>query len=205
METVSTVPLELRHHDQPLIDKSDTILAYLQKIDQTNQSLVKRVNELESNRYVSSKPIGPWSQMSANHIHSSHLAQKAHHQSTGPQRPDPTSVSTSNHIPCGSLPGPSNHHAHSNLTVGQTITNQHSQFALDGILPSINTLRQNPSVSQSVAEVMATYENQAKQEATLGKGPQTKKSGHFSTTDTITSVSELRWPNEGYHDVHSLP
>ena len=125
--------------------------------------------------------------MSANHIHSSHLAQKAHHQSTGPLRSDPTSGSTSNHIPCGSLPGPSNHN---------------SQFASDGILPSINTLGQNPSVLQSVAEVMATYENQAKQEAALGKGHQTKISGRFNTTDTITSVLELRWPNEGYHLVN---
>ena len=140
--------------------------------------------------------------MSANHIHSSHLAQKAHYQSTGPQRLDPTSISTSNHIPGGSLPGPGNHNAHSHLTVGQTVTIQHSQFASDGILPSINTLRQNPSVSQSVAEVMATYENQAKQEAALGKGHQTKKSGRFNTTDTITSEPKLRWPNEGYHGVN---
>ena len=48
---------------------------------------------------------------------------------------------------------------------------------------------------------MATYENQAKQEAAIGKGQQGKKSGRFNTTDTITSVPELRWPNEGYHSV----
>ena len=49
---------------------------------------------------------------------------------------------------------------------------------------------------------MATYENQAKQGAAIGKGHQVKKSGHFNTTDTITSVPKLRWPNEGYHGVN---
>ena len=49
---------------------------------------------------------------------------------------------------------------------------------------------------------MKTFENQAKQETATGKGHQVKKSGRLSTTDTITSVPELRWPNEGYHGVN---
>ena len=39
METVTTVPLELQNNDQPLVDKSDATLAYLQRIDQANQTL----------------------------------------------------------------------------------------------------------------------------------------------------------------------
>ena len=57
LETVSTVPLEIQHHDQSLADKSNAILA-LQKIDQSNQSLAKRVIELESNRSVNLTPLG---------------------------------------------------------------------------------------------------------------------------------------------------
>ena len=46
---------------------------------------------------------------------------------------------------------------------------------------------------------MANNETQAKQEATIGKNQHTRKSRHFNITDTITSIPELRWSNEGYH------
>ena len=31
-----------------------------------------------------------------------------------------------------------------------------------------------------------------------------KKSGRFNTTDTVTAIPELRWPNEGYHGIGGL-
>ena len=37
-------------------DKSDAILAYLERLDQSNQALTKRVAELETNRSVASTP-----------------------------------------------------------------------------------------------------------------------------------------------------
>ena len=77
---------------------------------------------------------------------------------------------------------------------------QQSVFNTDGVLPSINSLRQNPNISQSVAQIMATYEAQAKQEAAIGKNQHVRKSRCYNTTDTITSIPELRWPNEGYHN-----
>ena len=98
LETLNTVRSEIQHHDQSLADKSDAILAYLQKIDQSNQSLAKRVSELESNRSVSSKPLGPRPQLSANHIHSPRIGQSDQHQAWGPKSVDPTSVSTTTHI-----------------------------------------------------------------------------------------------------------
>ena len=178
LETVSTVPSEIQHHDQQPIDKSDAILAYLQKIDQSNQSLAKRVGELESNRSVSSTPLGPRSQLATSHIHSPQIAQNTQHQASGPHSVEITSVPTTSHVPCASIPGPSTHNVHCHTAVGQqTATKQHLQFKSDGILPSVTALRQNPSVAQTVAEVMATYENQAKQETTIGKGHQGKKSG----------------------------
>ena len=91
--------------------------------------------------------------------------------------------------------------AQARAAVGQSAgEHQQSAFNTDGILPNINSLRQNPSISQSVAQIMATYEAQAKQEAVIGKNQYTRKSGRYNTTDAITSIHELRWPNEGYHN-----
>ena len=50
-----------------------------------------------------------------------------------------------------------------------------------------------------VNQVLSSYENQARLEATQGK--RVKKSGRFNATDTITSSPQLRWPNEGLASV----
>ena len=83
-------------------------------------------------------------------------------------------------------------------TSAVTVDHQPIHYGTDGVLPSVSALRQNPTISQSVAQVMASYEAQARQEASLGKQISTKKSGRFNATDAITSGLELRWPNEGY-------
>ena len=199
LETVSTVPLELQNNDQPLVDKSDAILAYLQRINQANQALVKRVNDLESHRSTSSTPLGSQPHLPAGHVHGQQTQSNQLH-SLGSRRTDPIKVPMATHIPSGLASGLGSQGTHLHTAVGQPVINhQHSQFNSDGILPSISGLRQNTSVSQMVAKVMATYENQAKQEAAIGKNNPVKKSGRFNTTDTITSVPELRWSNEGYH------
>ena len=106
LETVSTVPSKLYHNDQLLADKSDAILAYLQRIAQTNQALVKRGNDLESNRSASSTPLGPRPQLSASHIHGSQISQNTQPHSLGSKHTDPITAPTTNHIPSGSASGP---------------------------------------------------------------------------------------------------
>ena len=59
-------------------------------------------------------------------------------------------------------------------------------------------LRHNPHISQSVSQILSTYDAQARQEPIQGKPAQVKKSGRFNTTDTVTAAPEARWPNEGY-------
>ena len=118
VETVSTVPSELQHNDQPLAGKYDAILAYLQRIDQTNQALVKRVKELESNRSVSSMPLSPRLQLSASHIHGSQISQSTQPQSLGPKYTDPITAPTTTHIPSGSASGPGSQSVHSHTAIG---------------------------------------------------------------------------------------
>ena len=58
-QTVSTVPSSAAGNATQIPDKSDAILEYLQKIDMTNQALIRRVNELETNKSVASTPQQP--------------------------------------------------------------------------------------------------------------------------------------------------
>ena len=196
-QTVSNVPPSTVGNDAQIPDKSDSILAYLQKIDMTNQALIRRVNELETNKSVASTPQAPRSH-SIQPI-ASQTTLNTQHQSVGattcntvrPMLPLQANVSS----------GPHTQACQARAAVGQSAgEHQQSVFNTDGVLPSINSLRQNPNISQSVAQIMATYEAQAKQEAAIGKNQHVRKSGHYNTTDTIMSIPELRWPNEGYHN-----
>ena len=69
-------------------------------------------------------------------------------------------------------------------------------FNSDGIIASLNALRQNNTISQSVNQVIALYEQHAFQDATQGK-TNNRKCGRFNTTETVTNPPHLRWPNEG--------
>ena len=75
-----------------------------------------------------------------------------------------------------------------------------AQFNTDGVISSLSAFRQNHKISHSVNQVLASYESQAKMEATQGKGTQ-RKSGRFNNTDTVTLLPQFRWPNEGLSSV----
>ena len=88
-------------------------------------------------------------------------------------------------------------HQPTNLPLRQftTVIDQNPHH--DSIIPNIDTLRQNPSISQAVSQLLATYETQAKTEASQGK-TSNKRSGRYNTTDTSHTSPEKRWANEGY-------
>ena len=158
------------------IDKSDVILAYLQRLDQSNQALTKHVVELETNRPMVSAPQNAGSRLTA--IPAVPNLLKSTVQVQYPVDGGSTAVGSThgaNH-----LSNPSSGPASSNITAKQGLlqgilqpeapVNQ-AQFNADGILPSLSTLRQNQDISQSVNQVLSSYENQARLEATQGKAP----------------------------------
>ena len=69
----------------------------------------------------------------------------------------------------------------------------------DAVLPDLNTLRQNQTVSQAVAQLVASYKQQAWMDFTQGRQHLVKCSGRYNTTDVITEPPHLRWANEGFH------
>ena len=72
----------------------------------------------------------------------------------------------------------------------------------DAILPSVDVLRCIPTISDRVSSVLASYEQQSRQEAMQGKISAAKKSGRYNTVDIATVPPHLRWPNEGCHSAN---
>ena len=62
----------------------------------------------------------------------------------------------------------------------------------------LNTLRQNQTVSQAVAHIVTSNEQQARKDSTQGRQHLIKHSGRYNTTDIITTPPHLRWANEGF-------
>ena len=80
-----------------------------------------------------------------------------------------------------------------NMFTGQTEVMEASR---DAIIPSVDAVRNIPSISSAVSKLLAQYEEQTHQDIVPGKDFIRKKSGRYNTTDT--AKPELRWPNEGY-------
>ena len=77
-------------------------------------------------------------------------------------------------------------------------TNSHlQQDRRDAVIPSLQALRTNPTVSDAVTNLLESYEGRAHSDITQGKQ---KRSGRYNTHDMITVQPHLRWLNEGFHD-----
>ena len=66
----------------------------------------------------------------------------------------------------------------------------------EAVLPRLETLRQLPSVSDTVLNLLGAYEDQAR---TSLQGRKPRKSGRYNSVDVIQAAPEFRWPNESYH------
>ena len=67
----------------------------------------------------------------------------------------------------------------------------------NAIMPSLDSLRRLPNVSEAVSNILASYDQQAKHESLQGKN--SRRSGRYNNFDTVSNPPERRWPNEGYH------
>ena len=169
---------------------NDAVLAYLQRIDATNQALLKRVNDLESqcvNLTMVQATRASLEQGPSVVPTVSHLAQPGHQPSSSNSLSLPQAAYRQAATNSTGLPDPTT----------QTTQNSHLH---DAVIPDVNAIRVNPTISQSVSQILSSLEAGSRAEAIQGK-PTQKKSGRFNATDTVTAVPELRWPNEGFHGI----
>ena len=158
--------------------ESDAILVYLERLDNSNQALTRRVAELEANRSTSSTPLNARTRPMTRHsvpsttqltVPSQHLA-----DTDGTATPPMHSFNPTNSLFQSTAPFTSSQVGSSQLSrqdrpQPKAATTQ-TQFASDGIVPSLSTLRQNQEISLAVNQVLSSYENQARMDATQGKG-----------------------------------
>ena len=68
----------------------------------------------------------------------------------------------------------------------------------DAVVPNLQTLRNNPTISEAVNNLLTSYEGRVYTELSQGK-QQIKKSGICDLHDSVTSTPHLCWPNAGFH------
>ena len=184
------------------ITSSDPVLSLLQQLTESNQALLRRVENIEKN---------------ASHIgfrQGSHSLEQHTQSFPAIQQNPPTNTS---HVrqpdgkgmlqpPClptvGDLgarnfapPGrtdPLNPHLQTHQ--GHLVVNQrpssHSDLYVDGVIPDVDTLRRMPTIAQSVTSALAAYKDQAKLLSMQGK--HLRRSGHYNTGETVNTLPENR-------------
>ena len=83
------------------------------------------------------------------------------------------------------------HHQQTNVRSGM------ADLPRDAVLPSLEVMRWLPNVSQAVSGVLASYDQQNRQDSMQGKPH--RRSGRYNNYDTVSAPPEVRWPNEGFH------
>ena len=196
--TKSVVRINPEQNSSPPQPTNSDILNVLQRLEASNRELSDRVNRMEQNS-TTSTPLQIRSKEGIS---------------------DPTPVRHGQTIPVGSnahLDIVNSHHTSQGdaLVLGNAISRssavqlpptmgrgmRHTSteaYQPDTVFPDLNVLRHIPTVADTVNDIMASYENQARAQTFQGKNT-SHKSGRYNATDIITAPPEFRWPNEGYH------
>ena len=184
----------------PASSTESTILSYLQRMEQSNTELMKHVNQLEQkqsfhNGQSHTADVNTnWAPLTSQQVqfpdvhHQTRLAAAASTPNTIRVHIDvlPETNPSSTYNPTMLLPMPD-------------ATRGGDDRQKDTFFPDLNALRQNQTVSQAVAQLVASYEHQARMDLSQGRQNSVKRSGRYNTTDVITAPPHLRWANVGFH------
>ena len=183
---VSTLPPS----EQPSVSAStgQAILTTLSQIDTSNKELSKRMDQLERNGSMSLTPL---TSPILNH-HSSSVAVPP------PIRPQPPSQDAGVRA---TIVRPGDF-------VSSRITQQpvHNTIGRDAVVPGVDVLSSIPSISSAVTQLLASYDQQAVQDAFPGKGL-TNRSGNLGGLILLTplwSAPSLGGPMRAWY-LHLTP
>ena len=196
--TTSSHPISSASSGQ---EPTSVIISMLQQLSESNQSLIQRVDRIEQRN-------------ASDHVSINQTSQSSEHplQGHGPlastsRLPQPHQFYTPTQAqPIGNGVRP-RHPAtiHAPLPQqgqGEGIQNPRApgvgvaDIQTDGVVPTLEAIRRMPTISDTVSNLLASYEDQAK--ASI-QGRQHRKSGRYNSTDMALTAPEFRWPNEGFH------
>ena len=199
---VSTVPQD--QNPDPTLphgDPSATIISMLNKLTESNQALLARVESIEERQnfekfHTDQIPGSGAAAQGVSNIISDGILVGARPQDVRPRAPPPLggtrvrfpTLPTAQTHPLGVATGVGDHFASQSAV--------RSDIQADGVVPTLEALRRAPSIANSVTQLLESYEEQARVSL---QGRQARKSGRYNTTDIVHTTPEYRWPNEGYH------
>ena len=180
-------------------DTNDAILTLLQDMSKTNKDIVNRIEALERQQSVNSTPLmgrqQPRVHIDPNPAHAMNTFAPPSSKSTNVNYASQQNTMTGRAV----LMGADNNQdiPHPLLPDSMRVGEQNVHH--DSVVPNIDALRQNSTLSQAVSRIMATYDDHARMEAVQGKASTLRRSGRYNTTDLVQAPPETRWANEGFH------
>ena len=167
---------------------NEAIVSLLQKLDESNKLLSSRMDRMEQRSSFNSTPVLPRSHRHEPHRSTTPLP----HTSNIPDHPAAAGAELIQH--------PANPQMATQLLFSAPQQVTHTDLnRRDAIVPNLDIMRRMPSVTDSVNNILAAYEQRGRQEVMQGKGTSVKKSGRYNTVEIVNVPPHLRWPNEGYH------
>ena len=198
-------------------NSSEAIMAMLHEIKELNAALARRMDRVEDNN---STPINPCSHTLGQPPVSPHTSSLGAHRAAITQMGDPLlndairQPYTQPNADAGVTfqPEPrASQPLQGQVTMSYQPQVQHMDSlpqpqgqldhiseCCDAVMPSLQVLRGNPGISESVNGLLASYEGRVHSQLTQGKQNSVKRSGRYNSHDSVTAAPHLRWPNEGY-------
>ena len=167
-------------------DTNDTILALLQEMNKSNKDIVNHIDALERQQSANLTPLVVRQQA---RVHTNPNMASSAAASLIPQ----ASGATNEGYRSGQNPlleriehiaADSNHEIPHPLRSNPLRSSEQNPHH-DSIVPSLEALRQNSTLSQAVSRIMATYDGQARMDAMQGKASTVRRSRRYNTTDLI--------------------
>ena len=196
---VSTMPSNSNQDPDPRsTDSSNAILSMLTELSESNRALLTRIEKIEQKQsavtYGSQTPPRLHTTERFPHI-PAHTVGREDRQRQVHLAPFNATSQQINNEACQDIRQRIIPEAMGSAQAAATATTQF-EVQNDGVLPRLETLRQIPSVSNTVSTLLGAYEEQAR---TSLQGRQPRKSGRYNSVEVVQSAPEFRWPNEGYH------
>ena len=206
---------------------SNTLLALLQKLDDSNKQIVRRIDDLEKRNTPNSTPVHSPSHHAQAITIDDHPIIHGHGRSHMTRSLDPLrSKDLFPSQPVQTSSKPATHQkddghttsnpsldeqlgrssrtwpVHSDPVIAANLHFNDTAFrsevtATQSNMPTLDSLRRMPTVNDAVSQLLSHYEQGHTQELLQGKAV-SKKSGRYNNTDTSTLQPHLRWPNEGF-------
>ena len=183
--------------NSPQNNSSDMILTMLNKLENSNQVMLQHIESIEQKQQASkSQPsnvaTGPATQVQYPLGGTLSIRGNVRHPGECLQ-PQYQSMANTTHVISMPRSQPATYHLGNDTRAADPTSGQiptRTDIQSDGVIPTLDTIKRTPSISDTVAHLLEPHEEQARM--SLQGRPSSKKSGRYNTTDLVHTASEFR-------------